>query len=129
MVQSSPPLTRCSMRYVDGYVLPVPTKNLKAYLRLARLGERLWRKHGALDYKECIGDDLAVHCGMPFPRLLKLKRGETAVFSFIVYRSRAHRDRVNAKVFEEMSKKGGEVKMPFDMKRMANGGFHVVVGG
>jgi len=116
------------MRYVDGYVLPVPTKSLNAYLKLARLGRKLWRKHGALDYKECVGDDLGTNCGWPFPRAMKLKRGETLVFSYIVYRSRAHRDRVNAKVIEELTKAPMPKRMPFDMKRMCHGGFRVAVG-
>jgi uncharacterized protein YbaA (DUF1428 family) len=115
------------MRYVDGYVLPVPKKNLKAYLRLARMGEKLWRKHGALDYKECVGDDLKTKWGTPFPRMMKLKPGETVVFSYIVFKSRAHRDRVNAKVMKEMASIGAQADMPFDVKRMAYGGFKVLV--
>jgi uncharacterized protein YbaA (DUF1428 family) len=82
-------------------------------------------KHGAVDYKECAGDDLAAKWGTPFPRLMKLKRGETAVFSFIVFKSRAHRDRVNTKVMKEMGGPPGD--MPFDMKRMAYGGFKTIV--
>jgi uncharacterized protein YbaA (DUF1428 family) len=117
------------MRYVDGFVLPVPKKNLKAYLRMARMGERLWRKHGALDYKECVGDDLKTKWGTPFGRVMKLKPGETVVFSYIVFKSRAHRDRVNAKVMEAMPSMGGPKDMPFDMKRMVYGGFNVSVGG
>lgn len=117
------------MRYVDGYVLPVPKKNLKAYLRMARMGGRAWRKHGALDYKECVGDDLKVKWGLPFTRLMKLKPGETVVFSFVVFKSRAHRDRVNAKVMKEMASMGGSKDMPFDIKRMAYGGFSAAVGG
>jgi len=116
------------MRYVDGYVLPVQKKNLKAYFRMADMGRKVWRKHGALDYKECVGDDLQTKWGMPFPRLLKLKRGETVVFSYIVFKSRAHRDRVNAKVMKEMQKLDMPKEMPFDMKRMVYGGFKVVVG-
>ena len=115
------------MRYVDGYVLPMPKKNLKAYLRMARIGERAWRKHGALDYKECIGDDLATKWGTPFTRMMKLKAGETVVFAFIVFKSRAHRDRVNAKVMQELADSGMPKEMPFDMKRMVYGGFKVVV--
>jgi uncharacterized protein YbaA (DUF1428 family) len=114
--------------YVDGYVVPVPKKNLKAYLRLARLGERLWRKHGALDYKECVGDDLRTKWGTPFPRLAKLKPGETVVFSYILFRSRAHRDRVNAKVLKDIAQIGEPQAMPFDAKRFAYGGFKVAVG-
>lgn len=117
------------MRYVDGYVLPVPKKNLKAYLRMARIGEKAWRKHGALDYKECIGDDLATKWGTPFTRMMKLKAGETVVFAFIVFKSRAHRDRVNAKVMQELADSGMPKEMPFDMKRMVYGGFKASVGG
>ena len=116
------------MAYVDGYVLPVPKRKLQAYIRMARMGERMWRKHGALDYKECVGDDLKTKWGCTFPRLMKLKRGETVVFSFVVFKSRAHRDRVNAKVMKELEKLGGPKEMPFDMKRMAYGGFKVPVG-
>jgi uncharacterized protein YbaA (DUF1428 family) len=114
------------MRYVDGFVIPIPKKNLKAYLRMARMGAEIWMKHGALDYKECVGDDLESKWGTPFPRLMKLKPGETVVFSYIVYKSRAHRDRVNAKVMKEMEKMG-DMKAPFDMKRMVYGGFNVLV--
>jgi uncharacterized protein YbaA (DUF1428 family) len=117
------------MQYVDGYVLPVPKKNLKAYLRMARMGERVWRKHGALDYKECIGDDLKTKWGLPFTRMMKLKPGETVVFSYILFKSRAHRDRVNAKVMKEMSSVGAPKDMPFDIKRMVYGGFNAAVGG
>jgi uncharacterized protein YbaA (DUF1428 family) len=115
------------MKYVDGYVLPVPKKKLKTYIRMARMGERMWRKYGALDYKECIGDDLKTKWGTPFSRMMKLKPGETVVFSYIVFKSRAHRDRVNAKVMKEMEKMGEPKEMPFDMKRMVYGGFKVFV--
>jgi uncharacterized protein YbaA (DUF1428 family) len=116
------------MRYVDGFVLAVPKKNLKAYARLAKQAGKVWREHGALDYKECIGDDLdvAADCGLPFTKLTKLKRGETVVFSFIVYKSRAHRDKVNAKVMGDPRLKMPK-KMPFDINRMACGGFKVLV--
>ena len=117
------------MQYVDGYVLPVPKKNLKAYLRMARMGEKAWRKHGALDYKECVGDDLKTKWGMPFTRMMKLKAGETVVFAFIVFKSRTHRDRVNAKVMQEMANVGAPKDMPFDMKRMVYGGFKASIGG
>jgi uncharacterized protein YbaA (DUF1428 family) len=108
--------------------MPVPKKKLKAYVRMARMGERMWRKHGALDYKECIGDDLKTKWGSTFTRLLKLKPGETAVFSYVVFKSRAHRDRVNAKVMKEMASAGMPTDMPFDVKRMVYGGFTVAVG-
>ena len=116
------------MLYVDGYVLPVPKKNLKAYVRMARIGERVWRKHGALDYKECVGDDLKTKWGLPFSRMMKLKPGETVVFSYVVFKSRAHRDRVNAKVMKEMAALGAPPDMPFEAKRMVYGGFKVLVG-
>jgi uncharacterized protein YbaA (DUF1428 family) len=117
------------MGYVDGYVLVVPRRKLGEYRKMARWGERVWRKHGALDYRECVADDLESHCGTPFPELMDLKRGETVVFAYVVYRSRAHRDRVNAKVMQEMSKEGMPKEMPFDMTRMVCGGFKVIVGG
>ena len=117
------------MQYVDGYVLPVPKKNLKAYLRMARMGRKAWRKHGALDYKECVGDDLKTKWGMPFTRMMKSKAGETVVFAYIVFKSRTHRDRVNAKVMQEMANVGAPKDMPFDMKRMVYGGFKASVGG
>ena len=115
------------MRYVDGYVLPVPKKNLAAYRRLAKVGARLWKKHGSLEYFECVGDDLNVKFGKPFPRMVKLKRGETVVFSFIVFKSRAHRDRVNATVMKDPALAKMPKTMPFDMKRMTCGGFKVLV--
>ncbi len=115
------------MRYVDGYVLPVPKKNLKAYARMAKMGAKMWMKHGAIDYKECVGDDLATKWGTPFPRMMKLKPGETVVFSYIVFKSRAHRNSVNAKVMKEMEKMVDMKEMPFDMKRMVYGGFKVLV--
>jgi uncharacterized protein YbaA (DUF1428 family) len=116
------------MRYVDGYVLPVPTKQLKTYRRMAQMGKETWLKHGALDYKECVGDDLEAKWGTPFARMMKLKRGETVVFSYIVFKSRAHRDRVNAKVMKDMAAMGVPKDMPFDVKRMVYGGFKVLVG-
>jgi len=117
------------MKYVDGFVLPVPKKNLPAYRRLARKAATIWREHGALDYKECAGDDLNVKMGLPFPRLVKPKPGETVVFSYIVFKSRAHRDRVNAKVIKDprIAKMCDPKTMPFDCKRMAYGGFKVLV--
>lgn len=115
--------------YVDGFLLPVPKKNLNAYFRMAKKAGKIWREHGALEYRECVGDDLKVKFGMPFPRLAKAKSEEIVVFSWIVYKSRAHRDRVNAKVMKDPRMNGlcDEKSMPFDVKRMANGGFKVVV--
>ncbi len=115
------------MKYVDGYVLPIPKKNLPAYRRLAKKAAVVWKEHGALDYKECVGEDLAVKWGLPFPRLLKLKHGETVVFSWIVFKSRADRDRVNAKVMKDPRLTMDKMPMPFDMKRMVYGGFTVLV--
>lgn len=116
------------MAYVDGFVLPVPKKNLAAYRRMARKAGPIWLKHGALEYRECVGEDLDVKMGRSFPRQLKLKRGETVVFSWIVYRSRSHRDRVNAKVMKDPWVASMEGKqMPFDVRRMLYGGFATIV--
>lgn len=117
------------MRYVDGYLLPVPKKNLRAYRKIAQKASAIWKEHGALEYRECAGDDLDNKWGVPYPRLLKLKRGETAVFAWIVYKSRAERDRVNAKVMKDprMAKMMDPKKPVFDFKRMAFGGFTVMV--
>lgn len=113
-------------RYVDGFVIPIPKKNLKAYRKMAQWGCRLWMKYGALDYYECVGDDLDNHCGLTFPKLCKLKRNETVIFAYIVYRNKAHRDQVNKKVMNDPSMKA-PTKMPFDMKKFAMGGFKVLV--
>src|SRR5512138_222704 len=115
------------MKYVDGFVIPVPRKKLAAYARLARKGRAIFLKHGALDYQECVGDDLANGMGATFPGMLKLSRGETVVFSYVVYRSRAHRDKVNAAMMAEMEKLG-DMEMPFDVKRVVYGGLKVLVG-
>lgn len=115
------------MAYVDGFVLVVPKKNLKAYKRMAVWGARIWKKHGALEYRECVADDLKAPCGMPFPKLVKLKPGETVFFSFIAYKSRAHRDQVNARVMKDPATGTMPPKMPFDVKRMCYGGFKVLV--
>jgi uncharacterized protein YbaA (DUF1428 family) len=117
------------MKYVDGFVVPVPKNKVDAYRRLARMSGKIWREHGALEFRECVGDDLKVPMGLPFPRLAKLKPNETVFFSFIVYKSRAHRDRVNKKVMKDprMNSMGGIKDMPFDVRRMAFGGFRVIV--
>lgn len=117
------------MRYVDGFVIPVPKKKLRSYVLMARKAGKIWRELGALDYKECSGDDLAVKFGVPFPRMMKLKPGETVVFSYIVFKSRAHRDRVNANVMKDPRVKDmcDPKDMPFDIKRMVYGGFKVLV--
>jgi uncharacterized protein YbaA (DUF1428 family) len=118
------------MAYVDGFVLPVPKKNVATYRRMARQAGKVWRQHGALQFRECMGDDLNVKgMGATFPRKLAVKRGETVFFSFIVFKSRAHRDRVNARVMKDprMGKMMEAGPMPFDVKRMLYGGFKVVV--
>jgi uncharacterized protein YbaA (DUF1428 family) len=108
--------------------LPVPKRNLDAYRRLSRKAGKIWREHGALEYRECVGDDLAVKGMVPFPKTMKLKRGETVVFSWIVYKSRAHRDRVNAKVMKDPRIAAmSEASMPFDVKRMLYGGLKTIV--
>jgi len=117
------------MRYVDGYVIPIPKKGLPAYRRIAQKASKIWREHGALEYRECAGEDLAVKCGLPFPRLTKLKPGETVVFAWIVFKSRADRDRVNARVMKDprIATMGDAKSMPFDLKRMTYGGFKIIV--
>lgn len=111
------------MPYVDGFVLPVPVKNLAAYRRMARLGGKIWREHGALSYVECVADDVKPGKHTSFPQSVKLKKGETVVFSYIVYKSRKDRDRVLAKVMSDPRLKMDPKKMSFDGKRMFWGGF------
>lgn len=118
------------MNYVDGFLLAVPKKKIAAYRSMASKASKIWLEHGALDYRECVGDDLNVKCGTPFPKGIKTKPSETVVFAYIVYKSRAHRDSVNKKVMgdkriEEMC---DPKDMPFDPKRMMYGGFKTIVG-
>jgi len=117
------------MSYVDGFVVPVPLKNLAAYRRMAKKAGKVWREHGALDYKEWISDDVKVGKLTSFPRSVKLKRGETVVFAWIVYKSRAHRDRVNAKVMKDprLADMMDPKSMPFDGKRLIYGGFKPLI--
>ena len=119
------------MKYVDGFVLVVPEGNLPAYRKMAKMGGTVWKKYGALEYYECVGDDLEhEQAGITFPRMAKARAGETVIFSFIVYKSKAHRDEVNAKVMKDPlmnDPKYTNMPMPFDMKRMAYGGFKVIV--
>ena len=119
------------MAYVDGFILPVPVKNLPAYRRMAQLAGKVWRDHGALAFRECVADDVKVGKWTSFPRSVKLKRGETVVWSYIVYKSRTHRDRVNAKVMKDprMTSIMNPKALPFDGKRMIFGGFKVLVEG
>lgn len=117
------------MNYVDGFVIPVPKNNMAAYKKMARIASKVWREYGALEYRECIADDVKPGKWTSFPQSVKLKAGEVVVFSWIVYKSRAHRDRVNAKVMQDprilpmMDPKS----MPFDGKRMIWGGFKVMI--
>lgn len=120
--------------YVDGYVLPIPKDKEKNYKKIASEAGSVWMKHGALAYYECVGEDLNPEMGgmtfTTFPQLLKTNADETVVFAFVVYRSRAHRDEVNAKVMAEMESQADKHKdesMPFDMARMAYGGFSSIV--
>jgi len=117
------------MRYVDGYVVPVPKRKVEAYRHMAQKAGKVWREHGALEVVESVADDVKPGKWTSFPRAVKLKPGETVVFSYIVYKSRAHRDRVNAKVMKDPRITGmGSMKdMPFDAKRMFWGGFKVLV--
>jgi uncharacterized protein YbaA (DUF1428 family) len=117
------------MSYVDGFLLPVPKKNLKAYAAMSKKAGKVWKEHGALEYRECAGDDLDIKMGVPFPKLLKTKRGEVPVFSWIVYKSKAHRDAVNKKVMADprLAKMMKGKAMPFDVKRMCMGGYSVMV--
>ena len=119
-------------RYVDGFVVPVPRRKLDAYRRMSRKSGKIWREHGALEFKECVADDVPLGKVTSFPRSVKRKKDETVVFSWITFKSRAHRDRVNKKVMDdprlaEMMNPDNMKDLPFDAKRMIFGGFEVVV--
>lgn len=113
--------------YVDGFVIPIKKRNVKAYKKMAALGCKLWMEYGALDYYECVGDDLNINCGWTFPKMCKLKSDETVIFAFIVFKSKAHRNQVNAKVMKDPRLNCDGIKMPFDMKRFSVGGFRTIV--
>jgi uncharacterized protein YbaA (DUF1428 family) len=118
------------MNYVDGFVLAVPKKNVEAYRKIAQKAAKIWREHGALEYRECVGEDLKPSFGVPFPKAAKAKANETVVFAWIVFKSRAHRDAVNKKVMKDPRLNDmmqGTKDMPFDVKRMVYGGFKVIV--
>ncbi|MDP9129925.1 MAG: DUF1428 domain-containing protein [Candidatus Binatota bacterium] len=117
------------MHYVDGFVLPVPKKNLAAYRRMAQTAGKVWRDHGALEYVECVADDVKPGKHTSFPQSVKLKPSETVIFAYIVYKSRAQRDRVNAKVMKDprLAKMMDPKAMPFDGKRMFWGGFNAMI--
>ncbi|TSC81803.1 MAG: hypothetical protein G01um101420_807 [Parcubacteria group bacterium Gr01-1014_20] len=120
-----------AVKYVDGFVLVVPKKKVTEYRKMAEGAGKMWKKYGALDYKECILNHIKPqHVTLTFPKMIKAKPNETVWFSYITYKSRAHRDQVNKKVMAEMdkmAKKYKDMPMPFDMKRLAYGGFKVLV--
>lgn len=115
--------------YVDGFVIPIPKKNIAAYKRMAAKAAKIWREFGALDYKECVGDDLHNQMALSFPKGIRTKAGETVVFSWILYKSKAQRDRINARIMKDprIAAMCSEHNMPFDGKRMLYGGFKVMV--
>jgi uncharacterized protein YbaA (DUF1428 family) len=116
-------------RYVDGFLLPLPTRNLKTYRRIAGNAGKIWRQHGALEYRECVLEDPKTAPMLTFPAVAKVKKGETVILAWIVYKSRAHRDRVNKLVMADprLTRFFDPKKPPFDCKRMAYGGFTVLV--
>ena len=117
-------------KYVDGYIIPIQKTKVKAYKKLATLGRKVWMEYGALDYYECVGDGLDSGWGVPFKKLCKLKSNETVVFAFVVYKSKADRNRINAKVHADprmQPQPGKKFVMPFDMKRFTMGGFKAIV--
>jgi len=124
-----------SAKYIDAFVIVVPKKQVAAYRKMAKEGKKIWMKHGALSYRECMGEDLHPDMkGVPylsFPQLTKAKPSETVWFSYIEYKSKAHRNQVNKKVMKEMEahmETQKDMKMPFDMKKFSYGGFKVEVG-
>ena len=118
------------MVYVDGFLLVVPKKKIRAYAALAKKVGRLFKERGALEYRECVGEDMRVKCGVPFPKLIGARPAETVVFSWIAYKSRAHRDRVNASVMKDPRMAAlCTAAMPFDMQKMSHGGFKTLVDG
>ena len=118
------------MEYVDGFVMAVPRRKLEAYRKVAKRAGKIWKEFGALQYRECVGQDLKANFGIPFPKLIKQKPGEVVVFSWITYKSKAQRDRIMKKVMEDprMAAMMDPADMPFDVKRMAYGGFTTMVG-
>ncbi|MFO1347601.1 MAG: DUF1428 domain-containing protein [Pseudomonadales bacterium] len=116
------------MSYVDGFVIPVPKSKIAAYKKMAKLGAKIWREYGALDYYECVGDDLNIQGVTSFEKFAKLKSDETVIFAWIVYKSKAHRNQVNKKVMQDPRMQSCQ-EMPFSPKRMTVGGFKVLVKG
>ena len=122
-------MAKSKFKYVDGFVLPVPKAKIKHYLKLAKLASKVWLEHGAVDFVECVADAVKPGKVTSFPQSVKLKRGETVIFAWIVYRSRAHRDRVNEKVMADprLADMMDPAASPFDTARMFWGGFEVIV--
>jgi uncharacterized protein YbaA (DUF1428 family) len=124
-------MAKQKINYVDGFLMVVPQKNLKAYKQMAQKAEKVWRKYGALDYKECLGDDLKTGFGKNYTKILGAKKNELIIFSYITYKSKAHRNQVNAKVMKDPlmnDPKYPDKPMPFDEDRMSYGGFKTIVG-
>lgn len=115
------------MPYVDGFVLPLPTDKLDAYRKMARKAAKVWRELGALEYRECVGDDLFIQGSLPFPKGIRTKPGETVIFAWIVYKSKADRNRIMKKIMSDPRMQPDGSEMPFDMKRMMYGGFKLLV--
>jgi uncharacterized protein YbaA (DUF1428 family) len=116
-----------SKKYVDGFVIPIKKSNLRAYKKMAAFGCKIWMEYGALDYYECVGDDLKNGFGLTFPKMCKLKSGETAIFAFIVFKSKSHRNQVNARVMKDPRLQMEGMKIPFSMSRFAMGGFKTLI--
>ena len=117
------------MKYTDGFLIPIPKKNVAAYRRMSQKAGKVWKEYGALEYIECVGDDMNVKMASSFPKTLKTKPDETVIFSWITYKSKAHRNSVNKKIMKDkrIANMMGENCMPFDVKRMLYGGFKIIV--
>lgn len=116
-------------KYVDGFVIPIPKKNVAAYRKMAAQAGKIWMEYGALEYRETIGDDIYESFGVPFVKLAKTKKNETVIFSWVVYKNKAHRNKVNKLIMKDprITNMMAGKKMPFDAKKMAYGGFKVLV--
>jgi uncharacterized protein YbaA (DUF1428 family) len=127
MPKNNSATTKPRGRYVDGFVINVPKRRIKDYVQMAKKAGKIWKEYGALEFRECMGEDLNIKIGMPYLKLTKAKKGETVFFSWIVYKSKSHRDQVNAKVMSDPRLDMDSKKMPFDVSKMSYGGFEVVV--
>jgi len=117
------------MEYVDGFLIAVPKKKIAQYKKIAKLASKIWREYGALDYRECVADDVPYGKRTSFPRAVKQKAGETVIFAYITYKSRKQRDAINKKVMKDprLAKMMTPGAMPFDTKRMIYGGFKTII--